>query len=268
MSVPEHRTGITLSGGAARGITHLGVLKALEEEGIRPDVISGVSGGAILGALYASGWDPEDILESFAEEKLFRNIQLSFPRKGFMSMNGLFDILEKYLKARDFSELEIPLYVTSTDFKTGKQAVFHEGDLFHALKASSAIPILFKPVEDEKGNVFVDGGLVSNLPVEPIEGMCQKLIGVNVNPIGEMDEFPNMFSVLERTLHLSIWANVQKNVEKCDLFIEPEGLRQYNIFNLSKVREIYSLGYNYTREFLEERTIDRLMAHQGKRRSI
>lgn len=265
MSRYEHRTGIALSGGAARGITHLGVLKALDEEGVKPDVISGVSGGAILGALYASGWDPEEILETFAEQKLFRNLQLSFPRKGFMSMDGLFDILEKHLKARDFSELKIPLYVTATDFKTGKQVIFHEGDLFQALKASSAIPILFKPIEDEKGNVFVDGGLVSNLPVEPLERMCSKLIGVNVNPVGEMEEFPNMFSVLERTLHLSIWANVQKNVEKCDLFIEPQGLRQYNIFNLSKVREIYSIGYSYARSFLEERTIDRLMTHQRKR---
>ncbi len=264
MAEAEHRTGITLSGGAARGITHLGVLKALEEEGLRPDVISGVSGGAILGALYASGWDPEDILEAFAEEKLFRNLQLSFPRKGFMSMDGLFDILEKHLKARYFSDLKIPLYVSATDFKTGKQAVFHEGDLFQALKASSAIPILFKPIEDDKGNVYVDGGLVSNLPVEPIKRNCEKLIGVNVNPIGEMKEFPNMFSVLERTLHLSIWANVQKNVEACDLYIEPDGLRQYNIFSLSKVREIYKLGYSYTMAFLEEGSRGRIIADRGK----
>lgn len=259
MAKAEFRTGIVLSGGAARGITHLGVLQALQEDGIQPDVISGVSGGAILGALYASGWEPEEILEAFAEENLFRHLQLSIPRKGFMNMNGLFDILEKHLEARDFSDLKIPLAVTATDFKTGKQAVFQEGDLFHALKASSAIPILFKPIEDDKGNVYVDGGLVSNLPVEPLLGRCETLIGVNVNPIGEMEEFPNMFSVMERTLHLSIWANVEKNVEECDLFIEPEGLRRYNIFNLSKVKEIYKIGYQHTKKFLEENSVEGIL---------
>ncbi len=259
MVEPEHRTGITLSGGAARGITHLGVLQALNEEGVYPDVISGVSGGAILASLYASGWKPIEILEAFQDEKLFRNIQLRFPRKGFLSMDGLFNVLKKHLDARDFADLKTPLFVTATDFKSGKQVVFSEGDLFFALKASSAIPILFKPIEDEQGNTFVDGGLVSNLPVEPLKGKCQKLIAVNVNPIGRMEHFPNMFSVLERTLHLSIWANVEKNVPSCDLFIEPEGLRRYNIFDLSKVKEIYRIGYDHTKKFLEERMVDRLM---------
>lgn len=258
MELEAYKTGITLSGGAARGITHLGVLQALNEEGIHPEMVSGVSGGAILGALYCAGWEPTDILEVFKEEKLFRNLQLRFPRKGFMSMNGLFDILKKYLDARDFSDLQKPLYVTATDFRSGKQVVFQEGDLFLALQASSAIPILFKPIEDDEGNVYVDGGLVSNLPVEPLQGKCDKLIGVNVNPIGRMESFPNMFSVLERTLHLSIWANVQKNVDECDLFIEPEGLRRYNIFNLSKVEEIYSLAYSFTQQTLEQRTVDRI----------
>ncbi|MFB6257818.1 MAG: patatin-like phospholipase family protein [Flavobacteriales bacterium] len=263
MKTLRYRTGITLSGGAARGITHLGVLEALNEEGVYPEAVSGVSGGAILGALYASGWKPREILEAFREEKLFKNLQLRFPRKGFMSTNRLFDVLEKYLGAKTFSELELPLYVTSTDFKSGEQVVFSEGDLFHALQASSAIPILFKPVEDDHENVFVDGGLVSNLPVEPLSGTCEKLIGVNVNPIGRMEAFPNMFSMLERTLHLGIWANVQKNVQKCDLFIEPEGLREYNIFNLSKMDEIYDLGYSYTKEFLKERVVDRFITPKG-----
>lgn len=254
MTKPDHRIGICLSGGAARGITHLGVLQALNEEGIYPDVIAGVSGGAILGALYASGMEPRKTLELFQEEKLFRNLQLSIPKKGFLNMDGLFDLLQKHLKAKSFEDLKLPLYVTSTDFKTGKQTVFHEGDLFHALKASSAIPILFRPVEDEEGNIFVDGGLVSNLPVEPIEGRCGSLIGVNVNPVGTMEDFPNLFSVVERTLHLSIWANVEKNVPKCDFYIEPEGLRKYNIFNLSKLEEIFTLGYEFTKELLEEQS--------------
>jgi NTE family protein len=261
MERPEYRIGITLSGGAARGITHLGVLQALNEEGIYPEVVSGVSGGAILGALYCDGWEPEKVLEAFLSENLVKNLQLRFPRKGFMSMDRLFKVLKKHLSARDFSDLKIPLHVTATDFKSGQQAIFREGDLLQALQASSAIPILFQPIEDEEGNVYVDGGLVGNLPVEPIEEKCDKLIGVNVNPIGRMDEFPNMFSVLERTLHLSIWANVQKNVEKCDLFIEPEGLRQYNIFNLSKVDEIYSMGYKFAKQALEQRTVDRLRHH-------
>lgn len=156
------RVGLVLSGGGARGFAHIGVLRVLEREGARFDVIAGTSMGAILGAFYASGRRAEDLFQ-LADTTGWRDVvDLSL-------QTGLFkgDRLEAFLRAhlpRSFEELEMPLAVTTTDVETGEGVVHMEGDLVRAVRASSSFPGAFEPIQ-YGGRTLADGGIVNNLPV-------------------------------------------------------------------------------------------------------
>lgn len=241
--------GIVLSGGGVRGFAHIGVLKALEENGFYPDAISGVSSGAIVGSLYADGYKPDEIYSIFKQKGFFKFLKLALPGTGLMKLSGLIDMLKTELKAQTFEELSKKLFVTATDFTNGREAVFQQGDLIRPIFASASIPVLFSPVEIN-GNTYVDGGLMNNLPLDPLKGKCKKLIAVHVNPLGAKTEFNNLIDIAERTFHLSVTGHLYEIQRQCDLFIEPSGLEKYNILNVYKSEEIYNLGYDYAHQLL------------------
>ncbi|MEA1897812.1 MAG: patatin-like phospholipase family protein, partial [Bacteroidota bacterium] len=173
----KYNTGVILSGGGARGFAHAGILKALNESGIYPDVISGVSAGAIVGALYADGHTPDQIFEIFSGEKsFFKYVKLTIPRTGIFKAVGLRENLSENLNAKTFEELKLPLYVAATNISKGEITYFHSGEILDKLLASAAIPVLFKPVEIA-GDLFVDGGVLDNFPVSPIAKDCKQLVG-------------------------------------------------------------------------------------------
>lgn len=247
----KYKTGIALSGGGARGIAHMGVLKALNEEGIYPEVIAGVSAGAIAGAFYADGKDPDEVLEIFKKNKIYSFVSLTVPKTGLMRISGMREMLKKNLNARRFEDLKIPLYVAASELETGKLEVFHQGELVERIIASSSIPILFTPAHLD-GKTYVDGGVFQNLPVDSIAKKCRKMIGVHVNPPTEESNFNSLFRVAERTFHLSFATDVDRSKEKCDLFIEPQGLKEYGLLAVSKAQEIFDIGYHETKKILQE----------------
>ncbi len=116
--------------------------------------------------------------------------------------------------------------------------------------ASSAVPLVLKPYIIN-GNMYVDGGLMNNLPIEPIQQHCEYIIGVNVNPVQETSQFNSFRNYADRVLHLAIRANVNANIGKFDLFIEPEKLANFGLFKLSSAKEIFETGYRYTSELLD-----------------
>lgn len=246
-----YNTGIALSGGAVRSIAHLGVLKALNEVGVYPDAISGVSAGALVGVFYADGHKPEDVLEIIKDQKIFDFLNLRFPRRGFFKLDRLYKLLDANLHCHHLEALNTPFYISATNLNTGNLVIFDKGYLPLMVMASCSIPILFQAVNIDD-DLYVDGGLMSNLPVEPLEGKCRNLIGVNVNPIGEADKLNNLYSILHRTILLCTWSNVSRNIEKCDFYIEPEGLRQYGLFDSSKINEIFMLGYDFTMRYIHQ----------------
>lgn len=157
------RIGLVLSGGGARGFAHIGVLRVLERHGVVPHVIAGTSMGAILGALYAAGHRADELFE-IADDLSWRDlIDLSLSA-GLLKGEKLHDFLEEHLPEH-FEELEIPFAVTTTDIETGEQAVFLEGPLVPAVRASACYPGAFEPVRFQ-GRTLADGGIVNNLPVE------------------------------------------------------------------------------------------------------
>lgn len=250
----QYKLGLALSGGAARGFAHLGVVKALYERGIRPDCISGTSIGAITGALLADGHDPEELLGIFTEKRLFSYLGISFKKIGLFKMSGLPDALEKHLKAKTFEDLEIPLYVTCTNLNSGKVEYFNKGALIEKVVASASIPGLFAPAKID-GMLYADGGILDNLPVTPLINKCKKIIGVHVNPTGPEDHIESAISIVERAFHLSIGARISEIAKECDLLIEPDKLQNYRLMDISAGKVMFDIGYAHARKMLEESKI-------------
>jgi NTE family protein len=174
------KVGLVLGGGGARGFAHIGVMRALEEKGIEPVAVSGCSIGGIIGALVANGFGADEIHRIFSELDWFKIFDWS--RMGsLLGGKGIAGLLEKRLP-QTFSGLKMPLRVTAVDVQEGRLVTLWEGALVPALRATSAIPGFFSPVE-MNGRVLVDGGLLDNVPVGEIRSMTHApAIAVDVTP--------------------------------------------------------------------------------------
>ena len=248
----RYETGIILSGGGARGFAHAGILKALNENNIFPDVISGVSAGAIVGALYADGNTPDEIFEIFSsEDKFFKFVRFTVPRKGIFKTVGLTSNLSKNLKAKTFSELKLPLYVAATNMSKGEIVYFHEGEILPCILASASIPVLFEPVVIEE-DLYVDGGVLDNFPVKPLRDQCRKLIGVSLNPIHPEKEFDHLMRIAERTFRLSVSANISTKFAECNRVFEPDKLGAFGLLDASRGKEMFEIGYETAMEILKQ----------------
>ena len=245
----KYQYGLVLSGGGARGFAHLGAIQALKENGIKPDIISGVSAGAIVGAFIASGRKPKEVLELLKGRGLYRFSKFRVPSKGLLNLIGLQQLLEKEIPIKQLEDLEIPLIISASNLNQGKVEYFESGNLTQLVVASSSIPVLFAPVKIGD-HFFVDGGLYDNLPINPIEHLCHKIIGVNISTIDETDELKNIIQIATRTFHLSVNANTRYHHDKFDLLIEPKELAKFDILSNNKAEELFEIGYNKTIEQL------------------
>ncbi|MBC5991634.1 patatin-like phospholipase family protein [Pontibacter cellulosilyticus] len=240
------RIGLALSGGGARGIAHLGVLKAFDELGIKISMISGVSSGAIAGVLYAAGYTPDQILKLIKELSVFKIVRPAFGKAGFLHLEEVEKLYINHLGPHiRFEDLKIPVVVSATEMNEGVTAYFSSGELIKPLLASSAVPILYQPILYQ-GKVLNDGGLLNNMPVDPLHKNCDIKIGVHVNPINHQAKITNIRSMIERTLLLAINNNVKLRMPLCDLLIEPPELKYYRLTNFRKADEIFDIGYRYT----------------------
>ncbi|MCU0393595.1 MAG: patatin-like phospholipase family protein [Thermoflexibacter sp.] len=244
------KIGIVLSGGGARGISHLGVLEALEEHGIHPSHLSGVSAGAIVGALYAAGNRPWEILHFILKTKLFKFFKPDTSLTGLLRIESTEKLYEKMLKENSFASLNIPLSVSATDIERGETVYFSQGELIKPLQASSCVPVLFAPVEIN-GKFYVDGGILNNLPVEPLENTCDYIIGVHSNALPTQFKITNIKQMIERSLHLAINTNIEERKKKCHFFIEPPRMAFFGVYDVAKAQEIYQVGYEYTKEYIK-----------------
>ncbi|MGM0499244.1 MAG: patatin-like phospholipase family protein [Bacillota bacterium] len=238
------KIGIALSGGGVKGFAHLGVLKALEEKGIEADILAGVSAGAIVGSFIAAGKKPAEVMGLINESDFFDFAKLSLPKKGIFTLENMTENLEKSLGIKTFEELKIPFYVGAANIEKARVEYFNQGDLIKIIQASSSIPVLFSPVEIN-GELYVDGGLFENLPVNPLLDKCDKLIAVNVMPVNLDEKLESITDIAIRTFQLKTAVNAEELKAKADIFIEPTGIEKYNILNTKYSQELFELGYNY-----------------------
>ena len=179
------KIGCALGGGAARGLSHIGVLKVLHEYGISPDIIVGTSIGALIGALYAGGLEPNDIeriVLGLDWKKLLYLADMTLPFNGLLQGKRVVSLLKSILGNISFSQLRCEFACVSTDIISGEEIILRNGSLIEAVRASISIPGIFTPVEIG-GRYLVDGGLVNTVPVSVCKEMgAQYVIGVNVIP--------------------------------------------------------------------------------------
>lgn len=238
------KIGICLSGGGAKGIAHIGVLKALQESGIYPDMVAGTSAGSIIGALYAAGKSPDEMLDFVRDASLLKAYKVIMPSDGFTKLSFLKEKLARSIAQDSFEGLNKKLYVAITNLITGECEIRHSGPLFDVIVASSSIPLVFSPVEIN-GHLYVDGGLLSNFPVTPLIGQCDVIIGVNLMPREPVPDksVQNLLGIATRCFSLSVWSNTQPNLKHCHVLIEPSNVEQYNIFQFNRYRELVETGY-------------------------
>ena len=251
-----YNTGFILSGGGARGYAHLGFIQALSEAGIYPDIISGTSAGALVGVLIADGYSPNDILKMLSAGSRLDFMRPALPREGLLQISGIVKILQLNLRAKKFENLKIPLFVTATDINNGKAVYFSKGDIIERVIASMSIPVIFQPVVINKIQ-YLDGGIIDNLPILPVENICKRLIGSFVNPVGYIEKLSGLINIAERSFMLNMTKEVTEKAHKFKLLVAPPELRNYGILNPEKADEIFKLGYKATQDKLKNKTIQR-----------
>jgi NTE family protein len=241
------KIGLVLSGGGARGICHLGVMKALDEFGVKINFISGTSAGSITGALYSYGYKPDEIIDIISSTSLTKTLRIAWKWTGLLSLDGLTQLFLKYIPENTFEALKIPLTIAATDIKKGRIEYFSTGELIPPILGSCCVPAVFNPVE-MNGGLYVDGGVLDNLPVKGIKDKCDFIIGSHCNFIRSDVDLKNFRTVIERSLLMAINGSTTASKALCNLLIEPPEVGKFSGFDLSKAKEIFDVGYKYTKE--------------------
>jgi len=245
------RIGLALSGGAARGLAHIAVLKTLEEEGVPIHAIAGTSAGSVIGALYCSGMPLSQIEHILVNAKWTDILKFTIPKLGFISSEGIYSFLEDILPIKKFSSLPLPLAVVATDLKTAEKVVITSGSIARAVQASCSVPVLFTPTE-LNNKMLVDGGVSSQIPVRAVrvELGARYVIAVNVNyKAMESDHYDNMINI---ATHLSaLWAskNAREEERLADIAINVNA-KGIAIYDLAKAKELLRRGRKATEEML------------------
>lgn len=245
-----YRLGLALSGGGARGFAHAGALKAMEEMGVKPDVIAGVSAGAVVTSLYCAGNTPDQIVDAFAGLSFGDLASLSVPRDGFFEMDGFKKFLKKRIPATTIEQLPLPAVICATDLDQGKPVAWDRGEIVDRVIASCSIPIIFKPVKIDGVN-YVDGGVLHNLPAWALRDKCKYLIGVNCSPMPPRGKPKSIMDIAQRTYDLLVKTNCVPDMEICDLAVPVPSIASYKVFNLKEIRSVYRAGYNAMADALD-----------------
>ena len=269
------KIGLVLSGGGAKGMAHVGILRYMEKAGIRPDFIVGTSMGSVVGGLYALGYSADELEEiilnidwdilitnrvgfndiAFEEKEYYNRYLVELPviegkvslPSGLIHGQMLSETLHYYTwpanNIADFDDFPIPFRCITTDVKTGEGIVLKGGYLHDALRASIAIPTFFTPF-DMDSTLVVDGGVVNNFPVDVVKEMgADIVIGVNVGDEDFVDpkEIGSFSGILMQIAMSKSYSRLRQNIKDTDIYIKPD-LKNYSTGSFSKFREILELG--------------------------
>lgn len=247
-----YRLGVALSGGGARGFAHAGALMAIEEAGLKPDVIAGVSAGSVIAVLYAAGVKPLQMAQIFASSSVRDFVDLSFGHGGMLRMERFALFIIKALGGiKRIEDLKIPTFIGATDLEHAKPVFFDKGTIAPRLMASCSIPIVFRPVVID-GVSYVDGGVMRNHPAWIIRDKCDYLIGVNVSPLLGDEKSDSLIEVAIRTFNIMAKSNQREDMDMCDLSIVAPELSNYGVFSLKHIKKVFISGYANTKRALRD----------------
>ena len=255
MATKKHKIGISLSGGAAIGYAHLGLLQAAEEAGFKPDCVAGTSMGAIMGMMYAAGYSPQQIRQIIKDEKMDNLFHVAFPSVpkpgGFVSTSRIQRILRKYVPDNSFESLKTKFYCCASNMET-LQAEYHGSgnQLVQCVMASAAIPGIFAPVK-VNGTYLLDGGIQDHLPVKPlIDEGCDVRIGSCL-----LIEKPGKKKLYQLWIHAALYASFstcQRTIGQfTDVIMVDPG--KYRLSDFKALDALYDIGYKAGKEHFDGR---------------
>ncbi|WDF63247.1 patatin-like phospholipase family protein [Flavobacterium sp. KACC 22763] len=273
-SVKRPKIGLVLSGGGAKGFAHIGVLKVLEEAGIKIDYIGGTSMGSVIGGLYASGYNASQIDSIFKQTNFdelindyiprssknfygkkndelyaivlpFSNFRIGIPEalsKGMYNYNLLSSLTRNVRHIRDFNKLPTPFLCIGTNIETGEEVLLNKGNLVQAMMASAAFPSLFTPVEID-GNLLVDGGVVNNYPIQEVRNLgADIIIGVDVqDDLLKRKNLKNATRILVQITNLQSIEKMKNKRKDTDVYIKPD-IRDFGVISFDRGEEIIRKG--------------------------
>lgn len=247
----KYKLGLALSGGGVKGFAHAGALKALEEFGYKPDIISGTSAGAVAGALYVAGYSPKEICDLFKNKSFSNFTNITIPTSGLFSPAKFVDFLKQKITYANIEDLPIPMRIVATDLDAGKIKIFTEGSLAERVMASATVPVVFPPTVIDDVH-YVDGGIFCNFPVDVIRQDCEKVIGINVSPLVPTQYKQTIIEIALRSYNFMFRANTKEDGMLCDILVELPDVLQYDMFDLDAIDEIYRMGYHETKLALQK----------------
>lgn len=240
-----YRIGVALSGGGARGFAHIGAMHAIQDIGLAPDVIAGVSAGSVVAVCYAAGLIDrrnDRLLNLFTGGKFTDFVTPRIPKDGFFSLEKFRDRLKAMLPYNNLEELPLKTFVCATDLDAGTKTVFDCGSIAERVCASCCVPIVFEPVVVD-GHRYVDGGVLRNLPAYPIRHLCDLLIGVNCSPPGENPDANGILEIAKQSYRLMSKTNVNPDIEMCDVVVNLTETANHQTFDLNDLELLVESGY-------------------------
>lgn len=247
----KNKIGIAFGGGGTRGVAHIGVLKAFEENGIVFDEVAGTSAGSLVAALYAYGVSPDEMykMAKNINANEVRNSKIPFvPSKN----DGLINIIKKNIGDVYFEDMKKSLTVVAVDMYTGQEIHIREGNVSKAVAGSCAVPVVFRPVEFEQF-LLADGGLQNNIPADVVRNMgCKYVISVDVNPTrGNGTKSTKLVDQISACIGIAIKANCVKGELFSDIMIKPD-LSKFKNTSLNGMDEMIEIGYQETMKMMPQ----------------
>lgn len=259
------KIGLALGGGGARGFTHLGVLKAFEENGIKFDYVAGTSVGSLVGAFLCAGFSADQVID-FAKTLKFKDIKKNKITFVPSSTEGIENVIKQNLGDINFKDLKTPFCAVAVDIKSGKEVNIKSGNLSKAVAGSCAVPGVFNPVDF--GNFrLMDGGLQNTIPSDVVKAMgADVVIAIDVNPNrGFGTDSTKYLDIIMASIRILMKSNAVKGKLYADIILEPD-TKKFKSTKLEGASEMIQLGYDCAMEKMEE--IKNLINCSTKRKII
>lgn len=256
----KYKLGIAFSGGGAKGAAHCGAMQALNEFGLKADIVAGTSAGSIAATMYASGMSPVDITNNFISLDFRDLLGTQLPKGGMFDTKPLVRHLQAIIPYERLEDLPVRTLVVATSIERGVVRIFDEGEIAHRVAASCAIPLIYQPVKIE-GEHYSDGGVLMNLPVSALRDNCEKVIALNLHQAGKICYRDSMYSIAIRSFSLMFLSNTMEDAARADIVINID-TSSYSAYDLSNIETLFYLGYNTAVEVLEANGYKRVMPKQ------
>lgn len=238
----KYRFGVALGGGGAKGFAHIGVLRALEDFGLKPDVIAGCSAGSIVGSFYAAGFSVDDMIYLFSSIKVSSLGKVAVPTSGLFSLSKFEAFLDKKLPYSRIEDLPLPNVITATSLDTYSAVAFTEGPLSKSIVASCSLPVVFQPaIIDDK--TYIDGGVLHNLPAFALRECCDYVLGVVVSPLNKSPFKNSLADIGYRSYRLMTTRNTHEDMRICDEVITVDAMKEKGTFGFEYLKDNAKDGY-------------------------